>query len=143
MNIFKRIALIFLLLSLSAPLSVSALAKEEKRIKWVEFGVTKEALADAAAVDIKTYGQERHYSWIELLSCLATQYGGDFSRYKKSDLEKVLEMWSRVKGDNLNTGIVLLIFAVFGALFVSLVITKVKKYKHNHRRRSKKRMVSK
>ena len=30
--------------------------------------------------------------------------------------ELVLEMWSRVKGDNLNTGIVLLIFAVFGVL---------------------------
>ncbi len=35
--------------------------------------------------------------------------------------EVVLEMWSRVKGDNLNTGIVLLIFAVFGLLFIWLV----------------------
>ena len=57
----------------------------------------------------------------------------------KSDLEKVLEMWSRVKGDNLNTGIVLLIFAVFGALFVWLILDKIRKYKHNHRRRGKKR----
>lgn len=32
--------------------------------------------------------------------------------------ELVLEMWSRVKGDNLNTGIVLLIFSVFGVLFI-------------------------
>ena len=38
--------------------------------------------------------------------------------------ELVLEMWSRVKGDNLNTGIVLLIFAVFGLLFIWLVYTK-------------------
>ena len=56
----------------------------------------------------------------------------DFS--SKSDLEKVLEMWSRVKGDNLNTGIVLLIFAVFGALFVCIVINKVRKFKHSSRR---------
>lgn len=57
----------------------------------------------------------------------------------KKDLERVLEMWSRVKGDNLNTGIVLLIFAVFGALFVWLIVTKVRKFryelKHKNRRR--------
>lgn len=63
----------------------------------------------------------------------------DFSN--KKDLEKVLEMWSRVKGDNLNTGIVLLIFAVFGALFVWMIIAKVRKFryemKHKKRRRKK------
>ncbi len=54
--------------------------------------------------------------------------------------ELVLEMWSRVKGDNLNTGIVLLIFAVFGVLFVWLVYGKIRKYrqrKRHHRRRRK------
>ena len=59
----------------------------------------------------------------------------------KRDLEKVLEMWSRVKGDNLNTGIVLLIFAVFGALFVWMIIAKVRKFryemKHKKHRRKK------
>ncbi|MCD8093985.1 MAG: ABC transporter substrate-binding protein [Bacteroides sp.] len=52
--------------------------------------------------------------------------------------ELVLEMWSRVKGDNLNTGIVLLIFAVFGVLLVWLVYGKIRRYKHRkrpHRRR--------
>jgi len=59
----------------------------------------------------------------------------------KEDLQKVLEMWSRVKGDNLNTGIVLLIFAVFGGLFVWLVISKVKKYRRKvHRKRRRKKM---
>ena len=57
----------------------------------------------------------------------------DFSN--KKDLELVLEMWSRVKGDNLNTGIVLLIFAVFGALFVWLIVSKVRKMRHNMRRK--------
>ena len=53
--------------------------------------------------------------------------------------ELVLEMWSRVKGDNLNTGIVLLIFSVFGVLFVWLVYGKIRKYrqKQRHRRRRK------
>lgn len=49
--------------------------------------------------------------------------------------ESVLEMWSRVKGDNLNTGIVLLIFAVFGLLFIWLVYNKIRKYKQHHRHR--------
>lgn len=53
--------------------------------------------------------------------------------------ELVLEMWSRVKGDNLNTGIVLLIFAVFGVLFVWLVYGKIKKYKQKQRPKRRRR----
>ena len=52
--------------------------------------------------------------------------------------ELVLEMWSRVKGDNLNTGIVLLIFAVFGILFVWIGWKRISIYKQKirlHRRR--------
>ena len=66
----------------------------------------------------------------------------DFSN--KEDLEKVLEMWSRVKGDNLNAGLVLFIFAVIGVLFVSLLVNKIRKYRrqqqrNRYRRRRKKR----
>ena len=66
----------------------------------------------------------------------------DFSN--KEDLEKVLEMWSRVKGDNLNAGLVLFIFAVIGILFVVVVVNKVKKFRRNqqrnrYRRRKKRR----
>lgn len=53
--------------------------------------------------------------------------------------ELVLEMWSRVKGDNLNTGIVLLIFAVFGLLFVWLVYGKIRKYKQRQRHRMRRK----
>lgn len=55
------------------------------------------------------------------------------------ETELVLEMWSRVKGDNLNAGIVLLIFLVFGLLFVWTVYQKIRKYKQRqrHRRRNK------
>lgn len=92
MKFLQKTAFLFLLLSLALCLSVSASAEErEKAIKWVEFKVTKEALADTAAIDIKTYGGENHYNWIELLSLLGVRYGGDFSRYKKSDLEKLLK----------------------------------------------------
>ena len=53
--------------------------------------------------------------------------------------EQVLEMWSRVKGDNLNTGIVLLIFAVFGILFVWLVYRRIRNYKQRQRHRRNRR----
>lgn len=53
--------------------------------------------------------------------------------------ELVLEMWSRVKGDNLNSGIVLLIFAVFGMLFVWLVFRKIRTYKQQQRHRRRRR----
>ena len=56
----------------------------------------------------------------------------DFSN--KEDLEKVLEMWSRVKGDNLNAGLVLFIFAVIGVLFISLLANKIKKYRRQQQR---------
>lgn len=53
--------------------------------------------------------------------------------------ELVLEMWSRVKGDNLNTGIVLLIFSVFGLLFIWLVYRKIRNYKQKQRHRRNRR----
>lgn len=51
--------------------------------------------------------------------------------------EIVLEMWSRIKGDNLNSWIVILIFAVFGLLFVWIVYKRINRYqqKRRHRRR--------
>lgn len=49
------------------------------------------------------------------------------------ETELVLEMWSRVKGDNLNTGIVLLIFAVFGLLFIWVVYRRIRDYKQRQR----------
>ena len=53
----------------------------------------------------------------------------------KKDIEKALEMWSRVKGDNLNSGIVMLIFAVFGALSIWLVVSRVKKFRRKMKRK--------
>lgn len=49
--------------------------------------------------------------------------------------EAVLEMWSRVKGDSLHTGILLLIFAVFAVLFVWAVRRRVARYRRRRRHR--------
>lgn len=61
-------------------------AENKSYIKWVDFKVTAQALSDAAALDIGGYGKDGHVGWIDALAHLGAKYGGDFSRYKKSDL---------------------------------------------------------
>ena len=51
--------------------------------------------------------------------------------------EAVLEMWSHVKGDNLGSGVVLIIFATVGLFVVYSVSKKIKQY--NTKKRSRKR----
>lgn len=55
------------------------------------------------------------------------------------ETEQVLEMWSRVKGDNLNTGIVLLIFTVFGLLFIWVIYRKARMYKQKKYRKRRRK----
>lgn len=64
---------------------------EEDTINWAEFNVTYEALNHAYQYDVKTYKKKIHLSWIELLSYLGAKYGGDFSRYKQSDMDEVAD----------------------------------------------------
>ena len=56
-------------------------------IRRVDFTVPYEALDDASRYDIQTHGQPVELHWIELLAWLACRNGGDFSRYRASDLE--------------------------------------------------------
>lgn len=53
--------------------------------------------------------------------------------------EKVLEMWSHVKGDNLEGGIVLLIFVTIGGLVIYKVVVILKKKKLNRMQRKARR----
>ena len=68
---------------------------EKKYIKWVDFDVSAEALRDAMEVDVNSHGSECEIHWIELRSALATRYGGDFSRYKKSDLKDMVNKYTQ------------------------------------------------
>ena len=67
-------------------------------IKWVDFNVTCEALEQAFRYDVDTCQAEVHLNWVDLLAYLGTRYGGDFSRYKKSDMKKVAEQL--INGEN-------------------------------------------
>lgn len=77
----------------TGPASLYAFNEEtEKRyIKWVDFTVPYSVLKETLNLDIKSYGKEVKLNWIELLAYLAAKYGGNFKRYKKSDLENVVK----------------------------------------------------
>lgn len=59
-------------------------------IKWVDFNVPCEALKDAAEIDIESQGE---VSWIDLLSMLACDNGGNFDGYNKEDVERLSESY--------------------------------------------------
>lgn len=65
--------------------------KKEDHIRWVDFDVTCAALQKAYQYDVDTYGTGTHLDWVELLAYLAARYGGDFGRYKDSDMEEAAE----------------------------------------------------
>lgn len=59
-------------------------------IKWVDLKVTKKAAADVIKADMDSYHTDCHVKFVETLACLAVKYGGDFKRYAKTDLEKLI-----------------------------------------------------
>lgn len=63
---------------------------EKDFIKWVDFKVSFNALDDAYKYDVESHGTEVALHWIELLAYLGARYGGDFSHYKKSDMETLV-----------------------------------------------------
>ncbi len=66
----KRFFVVFLILPL---LVIPARAET---IKWVDFGVPYESLKYALDVDITTFEQEKHISWIDVLALSGCRTGG-------------------------------------------------------------------
>lgn len=67
---------------------------EEKKntfIKWVDFKVTSEAMTQAFRYDVETCQQDIHLNWIDLLAFLGARYGGDFSHYSSTDMDKLAD----------------------------------------------------
>ncbi len=58
-------------------------------IKYAEFNISYEALEKAMNEDISSQNDDIKINWIDILSLLATKYGGDFKKYKTSDLESI------------------------------------------------------
>lgn len=65
--------------------------EEKKYIKWVDFNVTSEAMKKAYTYDKESYGSNAHIKWVELLAFLGCKYGGDFKKYKSTDMEEIVD----------------------------------------------------
>ena len=59
--------------------------------------------------------------------------------YPGERTEAVLEMWSRVKGDNLGLGIVVVIFVSVGVMLVYTVYRRIQRYQHEKLQRRRRR----
>lgn len=70
-------------------------AKTESYIKYVEFNVTKSALQAAIDLDIASQKEKTKQNYITLLSYLGAKYGGDFSKYKYSDMTDFADKLSK------------------------------------------------
>lgn len=85
----------------SHPSLMAAASEGEKDIiKWVDFDVTYQALKDAMELDMLTFEQDLHISWVESLAFLGTKYGGNFAMYSRKDLDSLTE--ARNAGKSMN-----------------------------------------
>ena len=69
----------------------TASPSQPEPIKWVDFNVTCQAMNQAFRYDVDTCQEEIHLNWVDLLAYLGALYGGDFSLYKSSDMEKAAQ----------------------------------------------------
>ena len=60
---------------------------EDSYIKWVDFNVPYLALKKALNLDVESHQNGGSLSWIDLLACLASKYGGKFDHYKSADMD--------------------------------------------------------
>lgn len=88
---------IFLIIGISSIFIIKSFANDEKSndskyIKWVDYNVPLEVMEKTAKLDISSHNKEGiKLNWIELISYLASKYGGNFKSFKQSDLDNVVE----------------------------------------------------
>ncbi len=82
----RRFILLCLLFLLVLPVSAEP-------IKWVDFDVPYESMKYAIEEDIRSFEQEKHLDWIDILSLAACRTGG------KCDLQSVRKAAGDLKGD--------------------------------------------
>lgn len=67
--------------------------EQKKYIKWVDYNVPLEVMEKTAKLDIDSHIKEESikFNWIELISYLATKYGGNFKSFKQVDLDSIVQ----------------------------------------------------
>lgn len=68
-------------------------SKEKTYIKWVDYNVPLEVMEKTAKLDIDSHSKNEDVklNWIELISYLASKYGGNFKSFKQKDLDSLVE----------------------------------------------------
>ena len=66
-------------------------SQKKRYIHWVEFNVPSDVMEKAFRLDMGTVQEEVHFNWVELLAYLGAKYGGDFERFRQTDLDAVVE----------------------------------------------------
>ena len=56
-----------------------------------QFNVPADVMEKAFRLDMGTVQEEVHLDWVELLAYLGAKYGGDFERFRQTDLDAVVE----------------------------------------------------
>lgn len=76
--------------------------EENKYIKWVDYNVPLEIMEKTAKLDINSHEEEDgvKLNWIELISYLASKYGGNFNYFKQKDLDELVERLN--SGENID-----------------------------------------
>lgn len=64
---------------------------EKDFIRYAEFNVPYDALYKAMNIDIQSQNEKVQINWIDVLAYLGAKYGGDFDKYKSSDLDSVVQ----------------------------------------------------
>lgn len=74
-------------------LNTTKAEEKKKYIKWVDFGVTYNVLDKTSKLDINSHNNNEpvKYNWIELISYLACKYGGNFKKFKQTDLNNLID----------------------------------------------------
>lgn len=88
-------ASVFLLIICIMPMLGGQTEQKSSYIKYVEFNVNRDALRTSIEADISSKDEDIHINYIECLAYLGAKYGGDFSKYKNSDLSGFID---RIKG---------------------------------------------
>lgn len=59
----------------------------EASAAWISCSIPSGIMEQAFRLDINSCQAPVHLSWIDLLACLGSEYGGDFSRFQQEDLD--------------------------------------------------------
>ena len=91
----KRLLCTFMIVLLASITVMTQFAGQvdikDSYIKYVEFNVTDSALKSAVELDVASQEEETKLNYITLLAYLGAKYGGDFSKYKYSDMTSIAE----------------------------------------------------